>query len=195
MSHYYSENADLKSNPMEFELEFRQNKYRFKTDSGVFSKTYLDFGTKTLLESFVMPLVEGPILDLGCGYGPVGVILGKETGRKIIMVDINERALKLSSENLLLNGVEAKVLKSDSLSNINEQFAVILTNPPIRAGKNVVFSFYEESKKQLLPNGELWVVIQKKQGAESSIKKLNDLFGNCTVVNREKGYLILKSTR
>ena len=194
MSHYYTEkNEDVKSNLQTIKVKFLDNIYSFYTDNGVFCKDYLDFGTRVLLENATITGTK--ILDLGCGYGPVGVILGQDKNLDITMVDINERAVLLAQKNVLLNGVNAKVLKSNILENVDDLFTCILTNPPIRAGKETVFSFYRQSYEHSVDGGTLYVVIQKKQGAESSIKFLKCLFGNCWIICKEKGYYILKSTK
>lgn len=195
MSHYYSEKNDsLKSNRQKISINFNNRKIDMYTDNGVFCKDYLDFGTRVMLENV---LIEGnKVLDLGCGYGPVGVILGLlYPDLDITMVDINERAIELSKMNVELNKINAKVYKSNALTEVEGKFSTILTNPPIRAGKSVVFSFYDQSYDHLELGGFLYVVIQKKQGAQSSIAHLNELFGNCEVVCKEKGYYILKSIR
>lgn len=195
MSHYYSEkNDDIKSNRQKITINFNTRKIDMYTDNGVFCKDYLDFGTRVMLENV---LIEGnKVLDLGCGYGPVGVILGLlYPDLDITMVDINERAIELSKMNVELNNVKARVFKSNVLVDVDDKFSTILTNPPIRAGKSVVFSFYDQSYEHLELGGVLYVVIQKKQGAQSSIAHLNELFGNCDVICKEKGYYILKSIR
>lgn len=108
----------------------------------------------------------GEFLDVGCGYGPIGITLAKQfPERSIVMVDVNERAIHLAQENIELNDLEnAKVRFSDGLSTVkDEQFASVVTNPPFRAGKKVVHQIMEESFDVLKPGGELWVVVQKKQ--------------------------------
>lgn len=193
VSHYYTEKTDCPSNEQKISISFGDKKFSFITDNGVFCKDYLDFGTRILLES--VKIQGTKVLDLGCGYGTVGVILGQNSNLKITMVDINERSCYLAKKNVLANNVEAEVYKSNSFSEVKGLFDTIITNPPIRAGKKVVFSFYEGSRSHLIPGGVLYVVIQKKQGAESSIRFLTELFGNCEVIRKEKGYFILKSTK
>ncbi len=140
----------------------------FTTDNGVFSKNEVDFGSRLLIDTFTLPAVDGDILDLGCGYGPVGIALAKDFPDRNIIggVDINQRALELANENARQNDVKnVSFLESDIFSEIKEKkFAAILTNPPIRAGKQVVHQMLEDSKEALLYGGELSVVIQKKQG-------------------------------
>ena len=198
MSHYYSKTQDdIESNPQEFIFNFKEHTFKFHTDNGVFSKEYIDYGTFAMLKAFIPNNIDLPILDVGAGYGPIGIVISKLYNKKTYMLEINERAY-----NLILKNIEEN--KADSIaynSNLYEKlpldfkFASIITNPPIRAGKDVVFSIYEGAYKRLDKNGELWVVIQKKQGAPSSKEKLESLFGNCEIITRDKGYYILKSVK
>lgn len=193
--HYYSENPKVKSNPKEWSAELRGKTLRFKTDAGVFSKGEVDFGSRLLAEVFVLPETEGLILDVGCGYGPIGLsIAASFPERSVHMIDVNERALALAAHNAKQNGISnAEIYPSDALSDVTaEGFAAILTNPPIRAGKETVFKFYEGAFSKLKVGGELWIVIQKKQGAPSTIDCLTELFGNVETVVKKKGYYILR---
>jgi 16S rRNA (guanine1207-N2)-methyltransferase len=196
---YYSEKQDgLASNPHTYDFCFREHKFRFKTDAGVFSKAYIDFGSFTMLEAFTPNTIDAPILDMGCGYGPIGIVVSTLYDREVLMVDINERAISLTNDNIKTNKVDkAKAQKSYIYDSIPDEmmFSSIITNPPIRAGKKVVFDIYDGAYNHLLPGGELWVVIQKKQGAPSSMKHLEELFSNCEVVCKNKGYFILKSRK
>lgn len=199
-NHYYSEKQDgLKSNPSSYVFNFKNQRFTFKSDAGVFSKNYIDFGSFTLLNAFKAEIETGSILDMGCGYGPIGITLATLYPTfKVKMTDINARALDLALENINTNHVKnAEVLKSNMFEAIlpDEKFDYILTNPPIRAGKQVVFGIYDGSFNHLKEGGELWVVIQKKQGAASSQKHIEEVFGNCSVVTKEKGYYILKAIR
>ncbi|PRX67997.1 16S rRNA m(2)G 1207 methyltransferase [Bacillus sp. V-88] len=197
-NHYYSRNPDVESNPGMIAFELRGQTFRFKTDQGVFSKKEVDFGSRALIESFELPDVKGPILDVGCGYGPVGLSLAKDIGDRMVhMIDVNERALSLAKENAEVNKVQnVKVYQSDRYTNVVEKgFAAILTNPPIRAGKETVHSILESSYEHLTERGELWVVIQKKQGAPSAMEKMEKIFSNVEIVIRKKGYYILKSVK
>lgn len=196
--HYYSERPSAKSNRKTFTYDLRGKEFRFVTDAGVFSKSEVDFGSRVLIESFESPEVDGNILDIGCGYGPIGLaVAAAEPMRMVDMIDINERAIELAKENAQINQVEnVSIFQSDLFEKINEkQYAAILTNPPIRAGKNVVFSIFEGSFYHLVPGGELWVVIQKKQGAPSALKKLKELFLFVEVVEKKKGYYIIKAKK
>ncbi len=196
MSHYYDKEVNLKSERKSFNFLFNNKKFEFMTDNGVFSKGYIDFGTQQMLNNFTESNLEGPILDMCCGYGVVGIILKKFTSSDIYMTDVNERAVELSKNNAKINKVDVSIYSGnlfDSLPNI--KFKNILVNPPIRAGKEIVFKIYEGSYDRLLAGGELYVVIQKKQGAPSTIKKLEELFSEVTIIAREKGYYIINAVK
>lgn len=196
--HYYSKDPKVKSQPKELTAELRGNTLRFQTDAGVFSKGDIDFGSRLLIQSFVMPALEGSVLDIGCGYGPIGLsIAASFPKRSVHMVDVNERALSLCAHNAQQNNIKNTIIyPSDALSAVKENdFAAILTNPPIRAGKATVFGFYKNAYLKLQLDGELWVVIQKKQGAPSTINYLNELFGDVETVVKQKGYFILKAKK
>lgn len=196
--HYFSQKPQTESSPKRLETELRGRNYIFTSDTNVFSKNRIDFGSRLLIETFEEPPVQGAFLDLGCGYGPIGIALaGSFPDRQIVMADINERAVFLAEKNAELNRLSnVDVLQSDRLAGLKgKTFAAIVTNPPIRAGKAVVYKMFEDANETLVEHGELWVVIQKKQGAPSAQKKINELFGNVEVVDRKKGYYILKARK
>jgi 16S rRNA (guanine1207-N2)-methyltransferase len=198
LEHYYSRTQKVESDPKFWDYTLKNNHFRFKTDNGVFSKKEVDFGSRLLIEAFEMPDVNGSVLDVGCGYGPIGLSVARTfPNRTVHMVDVNERALTLTKENAELNQISnVKIYESDRLSTVVEvDFAVILTNPPIRAGKKVVHEIFEQSYQHLVPNGEMWVVIQKKQGAPSAVEKLNEIFSAVEIVEKDKGYFILKAIK
>jgi len=199
MEHYYSKNpiSDLTENIIDWTIN--GIKLNFYTGSGVFSKNGIDFGSQLLIEAVFADydVNTGTILDMGCGYGPIGLFLAaglKET--HIEMADVNERGIEFAIKNIDLNKTKkAKAFVSDSFSAITRMYDAIVTNPPIRAGKKTVFSFYEGAYEHLKDKGAFYCVIQKKQGADSSQKKLKELFGNCELINRKSGYRILKSIK
>jgi 16S rRNA (guanine1207-N2)-methyltransferase len=196
--HYYSSNPTTESNPQTWTYQLRGYTFTFTSDSGVFSKNEVDFGTRLLIESFEMPNIEGKVLDVGCGYGPIGLAVAKEDpARQVIMVDVNERAVELSKLNAKQNSItNVSVYQSNLFEAIeNEIFSVILSNPPIRAGKKVVHQIFELSYKHLQQQGELWIVIQKKQGAPSAIEKLKSIFPEVEIVTKKKGYFIIKAKK
>ncbi|MEH7480660.1 class I SAM-dependent methyltransferase [Neobacillus drentensis] len=196
--HYYSRMQKVESDPKFWDYTLKNNQFRFKTDNGVFSKREVDFGSRLLIESFVMPNADGLLLDVGCGYGPIGLSIAKSYHDRIIhMIDVNERAIALAKENAELNRIQnVKIYESDRLLNVKENtFAAILTNPPIRAGKKTVHDIFEQSFEHLTSQGELWVVIQKKQGAPSAIEKLNNLFNHVETIDKSKGYFVIKAQK
>ena len=196
--HYYSKKPSSSSNPQTWTFQLRGHLFTFTTDSGVFSKKEVDFGSRLLIESFKQPEIEGDFLDVGCGYGPIGLSIAKDfPERKVEMIDINERAIELANKNKAINQVDNVVIyQSDLFERVGDKmFAAILTNPPIRAGKSVVYSIFEQSFAHLLPGGELWVVIQKKQGAPSALEKLQSLFPEAEVIEKKKGYYIIKAKK
>jgi 16S rRNA (guanine1207-N2)-methyltransferase len=171
--------------------------FYFYTSNSVFSKKGVDFGSMLLIETILNENEDfsGSILDLGCGYGPMGVIVAKKLKKSFVtMCDVNERALELSRMNAKENKVDdrIKVIASSAFENIKDNYDIIMTNPPIRAGKNVVFSFYEGAYEHLNDGGKLYVVIQKKQGAPSTKAKLESLFGNCETADKKSGYFIFR---
>lgn len=196
--HYYSKNPQTKSNPREWTDILRGEKFRFQTDAGVFSKSEVDFGSRLLIEAFQDSTIDGPVLDVGCGYGPIGMTVAKISPQKQVhMVDVNTRAIELAKTNVEKNDISnVQIYESDGLSAVEASgFSAILTNPPIRAGKETVFRFYEEAAKKLADGGSLWVVIQKKQGAPSTQVKLEELFGEVKVVDKKKGYFIFEARK
>lgn len=196
--HYFTNKPSVESNRQHWDFELKGHKLSFITDAGVFSKKEVDFGSRVLIEAFAEPEIPGNILDVGCGYGPIGLSLAKTfPDRQVDMIDINERAVELANENAGRNGIENVNIFS---SNIYEKvtstdYAAILSNPPIRAGKKVVHEILEKAFEHLAAGGELWIVIQKKQGSPSAMEKLESLFEEVEVVLKKKGYYIIKSKK
>lgn len=198
MDHYFTDNRHLAEDRKEISFRFWCFNYSFITDNGVFSKGGIDFGTSVLLNTMLERKEVGSyILDLGCGYGPVGIILKKNfPNTEIEMVDVNPRAVQLAKENAKRNDVETTIYESDVYESIiGNTFSDVITNPPIRAGKKLIYKMFEESFDHLMENGTLWVVIRKQQGALSAVKKIKEVFGNCDIIHKEKGYFILKAKK
>lgn len=196
MTHYFSDNSDLKENRKEHSFSFYGNEFTFTTDNGVFSKKEIDEGTIILLKALMEETIKGQILDLGCGYGVISIILKKILdSAELTAVDINPRAVELTNFNSKLNEVEIEAYVSDGYEKINKSFDVVITNPPIRTGKKVIYKLFEDTYSHLVPNGVFYLVIRRKQGAESAMNKLNELFGNCELIERSKGYWVLKAKK
>ena len=194
MKHYYTENDDLISEPEQFIFNYRGKALTFVSDNGVFSKKMIDYGSRVLLEAISIDSSKKTLLDVGCGYGTFGIALKSVYPfLEIDMVDVNDRALNLARENLKLNNMSANVYLSNTYDKVENKYDLIVTNPPIRAGKEIVTKILVESKKYLNLNGEIWVVIQKKQGAPSAKKNLESIFKKVDIVKRDKGYYILRA--
>lgn len=196
--HYYSKSPQSNKVTQAWEFTLRDNLFTFTSSTGVFSKRTVDFGTQLLVEAFVEPGVSGELLDLGCGYGPIGLALARELPkRKVVMVDVNDRAVSLAQKNAQKNAVtNVEIKQSDGFQNVSgDSFSAVITNPPIRAGKELIYSFFKESVDRLTVGGELWIVIQKKQGAPSTLKYLSTIFGEVDIVDREKGYFIIRAKK
>jgi 16S rRNA (guanine1207-N2)-methyltransferase len=195
--HYYSAKPTAAHEFNQIQIKLRGKEFTFVTDAGVFSKKEIDFGSKLLIETMVINRADF-VLDVGCGYGPIGLSAAvlADQGR-VTMVDINERAVLLSRDNAKRNGLNnVTVLQSDLLAQVAEnKFDCILTNPPIRAGKIVVHQIFSQAYSSLVPGGRLWVVIQKKQGAPSAFTKLESIFGSVQEVLKDKGYWIFKAIK
>lgn len=203
--HYYVADPGSKDEVSDFETEIDGRKFTFSANSGVFSKNGLDYGTKLLIETVLedfgetkrgLTSEEKPSLcDLGCGYGPIGIILNRLIKTNMtVLYDINNRAVELARINIEKNAAKRTEARSLDVSflDITDKFEICVTNPPIRAGKETVFSFYQKAYEMLKDNGVFYCVIQKKQGADSTKKKLTEIFGNVEVVGRSAGYHVLK---
>ena len=192
-NHYFENNENLESNLKEIVYYYRGRSIKLLTDNGVFSKGGVDFGSSLMLKQ-IDPVGKKKILDVGCGYGVIGISLAlTEPNALVTMVDVNERAMNLARQNALNNGANNVIVKeSFAYQNIDDTYDLIVTNPPIRAGKKVVHEILEGSFVHLNEDGELFVVIQKKQGAESAVKKLKTLYNFVDRVAIDKGYWIIK---
>lgn len=195
-NHYYSENPDTAHNLEEWQFELLDRNFKFTTDSGVFSRNTVDYGSRVLLEAFDWEeLPDGILIDVGCGYGPIGLALANASGKQIEMIDINQRAVDLAQKNAQANQIETVDIHTSNIYETlhQKEYAAIISNPPIRAGKKVVHEILIGALPLLKKGGTLTIVIQKKQGAPSAEKKMMEVFDNVEIVSKDKGYYILKS--
>ena len=191
---YFEDNRDLAHDRQEIRVNLVGETLHFATDSGVFSKSQIDYGSRVLIENFAP--TGKTLLDVGSGYGVIGLTLAKKYNLSATLVDVNARALELSAENSEKNNLSAEVLLSDGYAALaGRKFDNVVSNPPIRAGKEVVHHILSGAAEHLSADGLLWIVIQKKQGAPSAQKKMQEVFGNCEIVARDKGYYILRSRK
>lgn len=191
---YYAEMPDAAHDIHDLKVALLGQSFHFYTDAGVFSKKKVDYGSQVLLNA--LDLERGKnLLDVGCGYGPLGISLAKVQGVQSTMIDINSRAIDLAKKNAERNGVVAHIFQSNIYENVSEKFDYIISNPPIRAGKKVVHEIIEGAFDHLNQGGSLTIVIQKKQGAPSAKVKMENVFGNAEIIRKDKGYYILRSEK
>ncbi len=196
MSQYFEYDPSLKDDIKHYEYTFKGKQLSFSTNSGIFSKERVDFGTNVLLNGLDDLSNKKDILDLGCGNGIIGIAIKKAYPTiNVVMADVNQKCIEISKENAIINKVDVDVIESDMYQNINSSFDLILSNPPIRAGKKKVFEVVEEGYQHLRIGGEIICVIQKKQGAESLLKRMEEIFNNAIIIKKEKGYYLIKSTK
>lgn len=197
--HYYTNKPKTESKESAWTYQLKGFDFKFVTDLGVFSKKTVDFGSRLLIETIDLnDVVSGDVLDVGCGYGPMGLSLAKaDPNRQVEMVDVNERALGLAKQNASNNRISNVLIHpSDVYDQVEgKEFALIVSNPPISAGKTVVHTILTDAYTHLKKGGKLVIVIQKKQGAPSGMKKMEETFGNAEVIAKDKGYWIIQSIK
>lgn len=190
MSHYFENDNNLESNIKDFSININNTNFTFSTDNGVFSKGELDFGTNLLIKNILNIDLNGNILDLGCGYGPIGIVLKKIKNVNVDMIDVNRRAVHLSKMNAKKNNVNTNIFYSNGYENVNNEYDFIISNPPIRIGKKNLYKLLIDAKKYLKINGEIFIVVRKEQGALSLIKDMS-VYYNVKTIDKEKGFLII----
>lgn len=190
MSHYFENDQNVKHHRMLHDVKIKEQNYQFWTDHGVFSGKGLDFGTRSLLETIPVAKMTGDILDFGCGYGPIGIFLARNTDANIDMIDINERSVQLAIDNAKQNKVTPHIWTSDQYQNIHKKYDYIITNPPIRVGKEILYQILINARKYLKMGGSLWFVIHKDQGAKSVMRDLG-LYYQISLINKNKGFYII----
>ena len=193
MEHYFTNNSHLKSEIRTISYENKGVVFTFFSDLGVFSKDKIDYGSRVLVETILQQEKKyNKILDVGCGYGFIGIVLGKLNEASVVFTDINKRALHLCERNIKENKIKGEIVLSNAYENITETYDLIVTNPPIRAGKEVVLNIIRDARKHLKEDGELWFVIRKDQGVKSIIKCVEDIY-KTEVVKKDKGFYIVRA--
>jgi 16S rRNA (guanine1207-N2)-methyltransferase len=190
MSHYFENDKNLVSEIKSFSISINGCSFTFNTDNGVFSKGELDYGTNLLIKNVLKLGITGDVLDLGCGYGAIGIILAKLNNVNVTMSDVNKRAIHLTKMNGKKNNVSINVIESDGYENITDKFDYVISNPPIRVGKKKLYELLINSKNHLKENGELIIVVRKEQGALSLIKDMGSYY-KVDVLDKDKGFLII----
>ena len=193
--HYYTNTPTSEHEERSFRAVFAGRVLAFDTDAGVFSKQHVDPGSELLCKS-LPDTVSGRVLDMGCGWGAMTVMtLARFPKAELTMADVNERALALAVSNVEKNHMQATAVLSDGFEKVEGEFDVVITNPPIRAGKAVIYKMFEDAKAHLVPGGALYLVIRKQQGAPSALKFLKELYGAAEVIEREGGYWIIECVK
>ncbi len=191
--HYFTESPESGHKPLSFQTQYRSQTLTFHTDSGVFSRTELDKGSEALL--LMLPeTITGDVLDMGCGYGAIGLSLQKANpGCRLTMVDVNARAAALAEQNAAENGLDATVLQGDGFAAVaDRRFDLIVTNPPIRAGKQVIYRMFADAAKALNAGGTFMLVVRKQQGAPSAVQYLQTLFASVDILTKKGGFWVIR---
>ena len=190
--HYYTAVPQSDHEARSFSCVFGGRTLCFDTDAGVFSKQHVDPGSELLCRC-LPDAMQGDVLDMGCGWGAMTVLtLAAHPDVRMTMADVNERALALAEHNVQRNGMQARAVLSDGFEKIEGMFDAVITNPPIRAGKKVIYRIFEDAKAHLKPGGALYLVIRKQQGAPSALTFLRELYGQVDVLERESGYWVIR---
>ena len=171
-------------------VKIKDKDFSFYTDNGVFSKKGMDFGTRTLLENLDYENMHGKILDFGCGYGSIGIVISKITNLEVDMLDINKRSIELARENSKLNKVKTNIFESNIYENVTNKYDYIISNPPIRVGNEILYKILFEAQDHLNENGQLWIVVNKDQGAKSLVEKLKKYY-NVNIITKNKGFFVI----
>lgn len=194
MAHYFTNEENLKSEIEKVIVEINGIPFYFYTDNGVFSKGELDFGTELLLKNFKYDDPNNKtLLDIGCGCGPIG-IYASHLGFAVDMSDVNKRAIHLSKMSLKEQGLNANVFESDAYKNITNKYDYIVSNPPIRVGKEKLYEIVMNAKEHLKDGGSLWIVVRKQQGAESMLRDMKNAYKIVEVIAKKKGFFIIKAS-
>ena len=191
MGQYFTNDENLKSEYRNIIYKYKDLTLNFTSDLGVFSKDRIDFASKLLLETYFENGKKNiNVLDVGCGYGFIGITLSKIMNSNVDMIDVNKRAVHLSNINIKNNNANVNAFISNIYENINKKYDCIITNPPIRAGKSVYMNIIENAAEYLTDDGELWFVMNKDHGAKSTIEKIKNVY-DVNVVSKSKGFFVI----
>lgn len=198
MSHYFENDKNLKSEIRELSYKYNSSFFIFYSDNGVFSKNNIDYGSRLLIETYLKEndINEKRVLDVGCGYGFIGIMVSRVTDSYVEMIDINKRAVHLTNMNIKrYKDFKGKTYVSNVYENVEGKYDIIITNPPIRIGKEKLLEILIGAFDHLEDNGLLYYVIRKDQGALSIKKILEENSINVEIINRNKGYFIYRAKK
>jgi len=194
VNQYFTNNENLKSDIKTIQFNIFDETYFLYSDNGVFSKDGVDYGTRLLLETLPMSNMKGKVLDVGCGYGPIGLTVKRRTNCEVDMVDVNLRALHLTELSATKNKLNVNVYESDAYTNVEGTYNCIITNPPIRAGKKKVYEILIGAYDYLKNDGSLWFVMRKDQGVKSTLKDIENYY-NLSIESKKKGFFVVCATK
>ena len=195
MEHYYSTQQKSPLKIKKINQKIRKQEFEFYTASGVFSKEKIDKGTLILAENMIIEK-NNKVLDLGCGVGILGIVAVKLFNADVVMSDVNKRAVMLAKMNIKINNIKAEIYQGSLYEKIkNNDFDVVLSNPPQTAGKEICFKLIEQSNEHLKNNGNLQLVARHNKGGKTLSKKMEEVFGNVRVVAKKAGYWVYVSVK
>ena len=196
LEHYFTNNDNLKSELKKLDYEINSSHFTFFSDNGVFSKDRIDFGSRALIENILEHenRVELKVLDVGCGYGLIGIVLARFLKADVTMSDINKRAMHLAERNMKENKVTCEIVESSTYQQIKKKYDLIVTNPPIRAGKDIVLDILENAQHYLNPGGTLWFVMKKDHGVKSILRELEPIY-HLDILEKRKGFYIVRAQK
>lgn len=199
MEHYFIEKQHSENDFFEFSWKFDDIDFVFESCDDVFSKNQIDYGTYVLLKTIQKKVqIAGNVLDIGCGYGPIGIVLAKLfPNANFVLSDVNKTAVELSSINIKRNAIKniKNIIHSNAYENIFDTFDFVVSNPPIKVGKKILYDILLGSYQKLNQNGKLVFVIKKKFGEASLKKELEKHFSKVEILARDSGYYILQATK
>ena len=191
MGQYFTNDESLKSEYRNLIYKYNDYEFNFTSDLGVFSKDRIDFASKLLVESyFKVGRKNVKVLDVGCGYGFIGVAISKIMDSKVDMIDVNKRAIHLSNINIKNMNVNAKAFLSNVYVDVNDKYDVIISNPPIRAGKSIYMNIIMNAKDYLEDDGEFYFVMNKDHGVKTVIDKIKSVY-EVRLLDKEKGFFVI----
>ncbi|HEY4537590.1 MAG TPA: methyltransferase [Erysipelothrix sp.] len=192
MNHYFSDHQELSKNRRDITFRFLHCDFNFTVDDGVFSNKHVDYGTEALLKVAAKEEIQGSVADLGCGYGVIGVVISRLFNVEVQGFDVNSRSVDLANINFKSNNAKGNNIVQDGISG---QFDWVITNPPIRVGKEKMYHLFAEAYEALNAHGTLLFVIRKQHGAKSAQAYIKELFGNCELLKKDKGFYIYKAIK
>jgi len=195
--HYFTSTPGSTPRNHHVELDTDRGRVRLRSSDGTFSPRRIDPGTAVLLASLPDPSgwPDGPVLDLGCGYGPIAVTVAiRSPARSVWGVEVNERAAEDCRHNARALSLDIRVAAPEEVPEA-QRFAAIVSNPPVRIGKAALRTLLTHWLPRLVDDGEAWLVVQRHLGADSLAAWLDEVGWNTERVRSRRGYRVLRVRR